>query len=323
MLRFTDPECTEAVELSAEFDLASPAGAVVKIRGDDTGTGNIDIAETSPADGSTPTISVPLPPFEAEKIDLLDLNIRWYISIDGGQSWLHNDMISRHRVYVTHKAPVSPNSDYKLFHTVVHIGCEKAKDEKDPDLAVEKIWNYFAGLEVFKVGNSTSLKYYGDYNAHPDPPNTTSGLLNAGDGRCGAWALFLHNIIKAQGIPNYAYMVINIKPLSNLSPDRFWIKNQDISETPPNPPKSTPGIKGQGVTADPWNDSFGNHAVVANTMHGSVYDPSYGEVSSSLTQWQIASVVVIRYLYSDGTYTYNINSGSNWPCQVLYTFWIP
>jgi hypothetical protein len=176
-------------------------------------------------------------------------------------------------VYVTYGAPVQGT---QLFHTVVHIGCNKAKGisgpNKDQEI-VDAIWSEFADRDVKRADGGSSLSYWKGQN----PEGFVPGLVRTRDGNCGAWARFMRETIKSQGISG-----ARVKGIQTTCPQwgKLTIGGQDVP------------IYGQLVVRDqpaqggsPSRRIFSNHALVE---HNSLfYDPSYGgNPYQSLVEWQ-------------------------------------
>ncbi len=93
------------------------------------------------------------------------------------------------------------------YYTVLHVGCANAISETVPQQIVDKIYTHFMGREVRRVGTTTAMSYWGNacYSTTSMPSNDCfihRGLLETGDGRCGAWSDFFVSILKTQGIDN-------------------------------------------------------------------------------------------------------------------------
>ena len=168
--------------------------------------------------------------------------------------------------------------------------------------------------------DGTELTYWSPTNPSPPPQCwSTAGLLSIGDGRCGAWANFLYDALRVDGITS---TVETVNPPENNAPGTggtgapslysaaqtklqndinslpsgtyqitpiFYVKNWNLStySTAPFSPVRNTGVAGQG-NANPRAD-FDNHAIVEYS--GSDYDPSYGSpVFSSRVNWENASL---------------------------------
>jgi len=114
----------------------------------------------------------------------------WEMSTNGGTNWLAVGS-TRHTVYVTLKAPEGIWWNETLFY----IGCRYATNETDEKEMIKKVWNHFKGLEVKRMDGMT-LTYYKKWN---NRVSDTVGLLEQGDGECGAWAKFFLDVLKVQG----------------------------------------------------------------------------------------------------------------------------
>jgi len=143
---------------------------------------------------------------------------------------------------------------------------------------VERIFaDGFAGLNVKRV-DGTQLVYYGAYSSVNPPPGdafTTAGLLANGDGRCGAWARFLRDVLGAQRI-SATVRGIKTKDMPGATGYGFVVKAT---------------IPGQGNPSPPT--VFADHAVV--TYDTRIYDPSYGRAYNTLIAWEDASLSELLY----------------------------
>jgi hypothetical protein len=145
-----------------------------------------------------------------------------------------------------------------LFHTLVHIGCKNADGKSEVADVFTAIWSEFTDRDVKRV-DGTQLTYW----AGADPPDSTAGLLDEGDGRCGAWMRFLDDCARAQGMTTTQRTVITTENITG-PPFRFGIGFR------------VKAIPGQG-NPTPHRD-FADHAVLK--YGGKYYDPSYGKPSS-------------------------------------------
>ena len=248
----------------------------------------------------------------ANHVDFINsLSIEWKYAFSNSASWVKIGE-SKNPCYITLGDPnVTP------YITLVHIGCANALGETTGDPVVQKIWQEFSDLSVRRVSDMHTLTYY-KTPYDPNCPYTVEGLLREGDGRCGAWARFLRDAIKVQGISGA--IVVEIVPIDfdDLLGGILLVKNQDLSPltlTPPQPPIPTEGIAGQGC-ADPSQSIFVNHAVVL--LGTKIYDPSYGSLSHNLLDWQRNSLDAIRYFDTDGNNVYLCDTGATWPLLVRY-----
>jgi hypothetical protein len=118
--------------------------------------------------------------------------IRWYVSFDN-QNW-NLFGTSKNQLYVLWGKPLIG----QLYHTVVHLGTEAAKNESEPQKVFDRIWQVFTSRSVKKLGGQKALTYYGSL----DLGIGTRGLLVHGNGDCEGWTIFFMDVIGAQGIPN-------------------------------------------------------------------------------------------------------------------------
>ena len=106
-----------------------------------------------------------------------------------------------------------------IYRTLIHLGCEQAKDQTNPINVIAKIWQKFISRSIVRVEDQTlsKLKYYGSWGTQN---LETSLLLRDGDGQCLAWARFFKDTLMVQGI-NLS-TIMEIKPKES---DGFIIKN--------------------------------------------------------------------------------------------------
>ena len=251
-----------------------------------------------------------------DQIDLIDpLTVTWSYAPTANDPWKKAGS-SSNPVYVLW----APPGERPLIHTVAHVGCEAAKGMTGvagtaDDLPVlDAVWTKFKTLAIRRVSDGRLLTYYGFFDSNGDgdwdngidtsynapAPNgicdaTSAGeLVKTGNGQCGSWAHFLHEVMNAQGlgsINNYPNKAIAVKIISpNVA---FAIKNwtktgtgpyaivsfdagvDGLNEVPPSASEASDaqGVPGQGNSPNPPS-AFRNHWIVK--MYGKYYDPSYG-----------------------------------------------
>jgi hypothetical protein len=218
-------------------------------------------------------------------VDFFDpITINWKCTFDGGSTW-YDAGISTNRCYVTLGDPLTA-----VFYTLVHLGCTNADGEDTTTGCIARIWSKFSDLNVQRVGG-TQMQYWGTYaSQYPAPEDafSTAGLLKNADGRCGAWARFLIDCFRVQGITSASVQGITTKNILGGNGVGFYVKNWVFST---NPPTDLPGIPAQG-NSNP-ESRFADHAVVLESS--TVYDPSYGEDYTNLTIWEDASLDLLLY----------------------------
>lgn len=159
--------------------------------------------------------------FTAETVRYIEqFEIQWKMCATNSTD--ENDWVdigsSSNPVYVTYKKPISANTFYAPYHTVIHLGCKNANgmsaSSPSEELAlVNEMYQPFLSttFNVRRVSDNEKLYYY-------KPPNIDDGacitmdLLLAssdGNGRCGAFAELFYTIIKDQGIPGAQKVGIN------------------------------------------------------------------------------------------------------------------
>ena len=255
-----------------------------------------------------------------------ELQFTWTYTFDEGcgnddpSCWVDAGQ-SDHLMYVSYKPAADPD-EHPLYHSLVHLGCEAAEGASDDESVLNAIWeNGFKPLDVRRVTpegekEDTPLTYHGKYettiaNAIED----TSGLLQYGDGICGAWSRFFIDSLKAQGLRYETYIVSLFYPYpDDLNNGRFLVENWTPAAgggTAPEPyayrlvkddpwiifhPGQIPDFSYQWAQADMLDESgieaqgnpnpdavFGYHVVVSISEPGVDYhpgwihyDPSYG-----------------------------------------------
>lgn len=268
----------------------------LKIRGEGggfifEGTKDLSANETTWSLSTTSTVAT-----ASNTVNLFNLSINWSYA-ETNETTFHPLGTSSNRVYVSWHAPTTAN----LFHTVVDVACRNATSMTIESNIVVGIWGDFSDRSVVKADGTGPMKYWGNYvltNVLANPATLLGGtvgdLVNYSDGRCGAWARFFRDTLKAQGITNSA--VVGVLPnFDGWSAHRLRVKNQNVIPiflTPPGPPQEMLGIPGQG-NADPIS-IFVDHAIV--TYGGKFYDPSYGGTTfTDIHAWQMGSLDVVSF----------------------------
>ncbi|GBD37686.1 hypothetical protein HRbin36_02822 [bacterium HR36] len=216
--------------------------------------------------------------------------IQWQISFDN-QNWVDVGN-SVNPLYVTLADPIAG----LLFWTVVHIGSTTAIERSDADSAVQAIWETFASRQIKTVHDRGPLRYWGVDDMSKLGFDTAS-LLRQGDGACGAWSMFLLDVIKAQGIRGATQIGIFNRDDARVTwkqvEDVVIVGNQDnrygllVKDVVLGQGAPFPGLpagysvykgaqlKGSSAQGGPASRQlFPNHAIVK--YGGKYYDPSYG-----------------------------------------------
>ena len=186
------------------------------------------------------------------------------------------------------------------FHTVIDIGCRTAKGKKpdvDPNVVFERqgiteaIWGEFSDNSVFRASGGFALRYAHDMDVALG--YTTADLLKSGKGRCNAWANFLVDVLKAQGVAakrvgvNYdgSTFPANYKGPPVPPPPAGYTETRVGLEVKPSPAQGS--IVNYSVT------SFFDHALVKVDVYPTtIFDPSYGYATPrNMATMQQAEVV--------------------------------
>lgn len=248
---------------------------------------------------SRDTASIPIPNW-VEHID--PMTIKWSFSTDGGTNF-NSVGDTKNQVYALLDAPNT--SDGKLYHSVAHIATAgPVKGLADPGLVTDAIWQEFGDNSVTRVFSTTSMKYMHDSGSGYD----TAALLSAGKGRCGAWANFFADTIKAHGIAAEV-TAITAKTPAPTPPSGYSLIGTGIR---------TNLVPAQGSSGANYSTiEFQNHAVVkVGVRPTTVFDPSYGKIYTSTTilaaelAWEDSSLAGALYDYSDGSSTMTIVVGN-------------
>jgi hypothetical protein len=167
--------------------------------------------------------------FPANIVDFYDpFEVTWYISDSPNGPWKKVGK-SENPLYVTYTPPILPAVGIEFFHSVLYYGYKYAKGQTDPDLIVNNMYSAFASKTVPRRDDPTvgAMTYW----AWPDPPGqganfcffTTKNLLMFENSRCGAWAYFFDDMIRAQGISGSVISEVTYNPgsgfVANLSSD--------------------------------------------------------------------------------------------------------
>jgi hypothetical protein len=213
-----------------------------------------------------------------------------------------------------------------LYHTVVHRACKHAHGTTTEQNATNGIWNYIKGMVVQNYANQPENGFGYWRNVPPDCWWTQCLLDTPFDGRCGAWAQFMRDVLHVHGIhATRNEIVLRQKAFPNevggfpATAGGVFIKNYTFPNAPLGPAVGQNGIAGQGAVGNPTS-FFTNHAVTV--VNGAVYDPSYGrgpfthaDPMESLREWQIDVVAAFRlimHMPEGDVETFVTNKGIDW-----------
>ncbi len=101
---------------------------------------------------------------------------------------------TKHKLYV-----VKGSLDEIPFHTVVDFSCSAARGLSADEDIIDAIWTKLQTLRVIREDGGLPFKYWGDISRSININNTES-LIAYRDGRCNAWADFVKDLFKIQGI---------------------------------------------------------------------------------------------------------------------------
>lgn len=297
--------------VSAVFSFTGSVTRPILIRGD--GSYSIPISSNTPPSGGyivTPILYSPnaFP----NQIDYLSgLTITWKASFDNGVTYLPAGM-SVNRVYVTW------SNSLNAIHTLLDVGCTAAKGVAgafgvNEQAVLDAIWsNKILTKNIHRASDGATLSYYGFYDVNGNGlwdsgvdtnyNNTTNclvydaeTLIRVGNGQCGAWANFLRELLRCQGISaigtnSVVVQGMEIKGAFNSFAVKNWAVTgssartiisfdagvDGLSALIPNPAANeaadAPGATGQGNSPNPPSRFF-NHYIVR--LGQTLYDPSY------------------------------------------------
>jgi hypothetical protein len=250
-------------------------------------------------------------------------NIAWefytdYLPVTFEPNW-RSAGTTKHTVYVVKAAPLT-TAKTLMRETLFNIGCRKADGLTDNTAIVNAIYGEFTDRQVARVEPSKGTLRKSAANPaddeamtfrKPGKEPTTETLLSTGDSRCGGWAKFFIDVLRAQGITGVEMFTqqapaANSAQLAsdylaefglNLSPSPpseftsvLLVKHWSLFDVNPSTGNSSkfrhhglPGAPGQGN--DNPQDWFSDHALV---KHGTkFFDPSYGGGPyTSVAKWE-------------------------------------
>ena len=179
--------------------------------------------------------------FEQGRIRYIEnFTINWMVSVDGIM-WKDAGE-SDNTLYILQ----GTYAGYHPQHTVIDVSCQAANDLRGETIeetinVVNTIFdNAFKKNEqgvfpgIRRVGEEDELTYYGIHPSEVDVytcSGITDGLLETGDGRCGAWADFFMSVIEVQDISETIDIFpVGILPFASSPPyTEEDIKNANIS----------------------------------------------------------------------------------------------
>ena len=263
-------------------------------------------------------------------------NIAWEYYVDynyvtGQPNW-KSAGTTKHTVYVVKAAPLT-TAKTLMRETLFNIGCRKADGLTDDTAIVNAIYGEFTDQKVARVEPSKGTLRKSMSIEHPEDDEemtywgnptqnyfTTIDLLKEADGKCGAWARFFMDVLRAQGITGAELYVLKApSPNSTqLAADYLSEIGLNLSPSPPqdftplllvnawtlfepspgngNPSKfrhtDNPGVAAQGNTLP--RSYFQDHDVVCYGTK--FYDPSYGSTGpgggpfDSIAAWEHHSI---------------------------------
>jgi hypothetical protein len=224
--------------------------------------------------------------------------ISWFVSNDGGMTWISAGPATVNRAYIVNGISLSGP---QVIEAVLNVGCVNASGmTPSTGDVVSHVWDYSfqkpggGGFpKVNRASDNKTMRYWGPISSGIGTPgdpffNATATLIKDADGRCGAWARFFIDVLGAQGIQAYLFAI---------NPDP---QHKDYSEHMDFPEKVPIGLIVNTTVAQGGNassDWFQNHAVVELTSAGggAVYDPSYGNWFPSQQAWRNYSLWGIEF----------------------------
>ena len=145
--------------------------------------------------------------FDKKVAYLKDMTIKWEIQFDKGK-WVELGE-TKHNAYITLAKPICKS----MYHTLFHIACKNADGKSNKGEVFKEIWKKLSSLVNTNV-DEKEFYYYGksatipsnQTRTFPIKPGTdsiarmkevtsTKGLLKNFDGKCGAWADFMVELL--------------------------------------------------------------------------------------------------------------------------------
>ena len=198
------------VRVTAKFE-GCPDG-VVYVKGD--GPANYDLPTKLLVNGIYEATELTTK-FAASKIDFFEnFEIKWYFGATANGPWMEAGT-SFNPLYVIRPVE-APDMDF--YHTLLYYGCKYGKGHTTDVAIVDNTYNkVFVPKKLLRRDEPTKvdgMSYWGlDNPQNTDYCWTTSALLRYEDGRCGAWADFMLQMLKVQGIDSKIGGIYPIKKL--------------------------------------------------------------------------------------------------------------
>ncbi len=286
---YSNGNTTNKLQAKSEYSGAIEAGLTVEVRfiakgmpGGDQKSGWIGVNGTTLKAGVANALKTFRQIYGGQKADALaQLQFEWEIRVGGDDNDIRKvNGVNTNPFYLTYGD--SPGSG-TLYHTVVHVGCVAAKGKTTVQTVFDAIWGKFSGDDIciktvmmndgaVIYNPNGKLYYYGIVDpsgatqltvARLNGVGNTEGLLRHKDGSCGAWAWFLSDTLKAQGL---SANVVNIAGQAGPF-NRYGqtVTHQWLSADPD---------KGKHHGQKPLENRWVNHVIVE--YNGSYYDSSYG-----------------------------------------------
>ncbi len=267
-------------------------GATVKIKGNGPdGLSFPPTTATKSGDYYTVTNLECASNFMNEVHDYEQVPIDWYISPNGGTSWVRG-ATSQNEIFLTLGTPGCATN----FRTALHLATQNGGN--DGSSCLTNTWASFSGRTVkmwdqWKKGYTRLLCYYytfsGGYRISAaallasgvrDAPNNTT----PGDGQCGAWADLLNECFKVNGSTDTS--ITEVLPCAGY--DQFGVAKITFDDIDPAFPLqsiwkygdddigiSAADLPGQNMNP-PSAKLFNLHYIVNCAGNFTYYDPSYG-----------------------------------------------
>ncbi len=185
------------VRVTAKFEGCTDG--VVYVKGD--GPANFDLPVKLLVNGIFEATELTTK-FAASKIDFFEnFDITWYFGSTANGPWMDAGT-SSNPLYVI-RPTTAPDMDF--YHTLLYYGCKYGKGHTTDVAILDNTYNkVFVPKKLLRRDEPTKvdgMSYWGLDN--PQNTNycwTTPALLRYEDGRCGAWADFMQQMLKVQGI---------------------------------------------------------------------------------------------------------------------------
>lgn len=132
--------------------------------------------------------------------------ITWEYSLDGKNFSTNGGAgKSNHQIYVT---LADPDKSVKAYQTLYHVGCKNGGATSAAE-AVKNIWDYINDRKVYTAANDKKMTNPMTYWKGGVAAEDTAGkLIFTNNGQCGAWADFLIDTLKVQGITGAEYVKV-------------------------------------------------------------------------------------------------------------------